>query len=322
MGLFIVAVILLLAGIGMLIFGAGVHDVDARPIIKASGFVALALGVIFGACSVIRTVPTGHTGVVTSFGNVEEYTFEAGIHFVAPWKKVIKMDNRIQTVTYELGAFSSDIQEVQVTYKVNYQIDKSNAQQIYRNIGTDYKDTVLVARVQEAVKNVVAKYTAETLIGNRDKLSTEIESTLISDAAKYNINIVTTAIANIDFTDAFTNAVEAKQVAEQNKLRAKTEQEQKIIEAEASAEQTKISAQATADAQIIAAEADAKVAKIGADAAEYQGQRDAAVMNNLGEMLTKYPNLLQYYYTTNWDGKLPETYMGSEEVSTLFQLNQ
>ena len=45
-------------------------------------------------------------------------------------------------------------------------------------------------------------------------------------------------------------------------------------------------------------------------------------MNNLGEMLTKYPNLLQYYYTTNWDGKLPETYMGSEEVSTLFQLNQ
>ena len=160
---------------------------------------------------------------------------------------------------------------------------------------------------------------AETLIASRGILSKEIEEVLSLSLSQYNVQLVSTSIEDIDFTESFTDAVEAKQVAEQNKLRAQTEQEQAIIEANAKAEMKVIDADALAKSQIVAAQADAEVAKIGADAAEYQGQKDAAIMSNLGEMLQKYPELIQYYYATNWDGQLPET-MLSDGTSILMEM--
>ena len=126
--------------------------------------VAIILTVVFGIGSFVRVVPTGHTGVVTTFGRVEDITYEAGINFVAPWKEVIKMDNRTQKSSLSLNCFSSDIQEVTLTYTVNYQIDKSNAQKIYKTIGVDYFEKVVQPKILEAVKGVFAKYNAETLI--------------------------------------------------------------------------------------------------------------------------------------------------------------
>ena len=133
---------------------------------------------------------------------------------------------------------------------------------------------------------------------------------MVEQLSDYNIIITSTSIEDIDFTDAFTNAVEAAQVATQNKIKAQTEQEQAIIEAEAAAERKKIEANAEAEAAIISAEADAKIAAISADSAEYQGQKDAAIMSNLGKMLSTYPQLIDYYRVTNWDGKMPETMLG------------
>jgi regulator of protease activity HflC (stomatin/prohibitin superfamily) len=255
----------------------------------------------------IKTVPTGNTGIVTTFGKVENVTLDAGVHFLAPWKKVINMDNRTQKQSIEMSCFSSDIQEVSVTYTVNYQINKANAQEIYKTIGTEYFDKIVMPKALEAVKSVFAKYTAEDLIASRSSLSKEIETILIEKLEAQNIQITATSIENIDFTDAFTNAVEAKQVAEQNKLKAQTEQAQQTLEAQAAAERKVIEAKANADSSIVAAQADAEVAKIAADSAEYQGQKDAAIMSNLGTMLERYPQLVKYYYVTNWDGKMPET---------------
>lgn len=255
----------------------------------------------------IKTVPTGNTGIVTTFGKVEDVTLDAGVHFMTPWKKVINMDNRTQKQSIEMSCFSSDIQEVNVTYTVNYQINKANAQEIYKTIGTEYFDKIVMPKALEAVKSVFAKYTAEDLIASRSSLSKEIETILIEKLEAQNIQITATSIENIDFTDAFTNAVEAKQVAEQNKLKAQTEQAQQTLEAQAAAERKVIEAKANADSSIVAAQADAEVAKIAADSAEYQGQKDAAIMSNLGTMLQRYPELVKYYYVTNWDGKMPET---------------
>ena len=291
---------------------------------NATGFIGIVCfiaAIAFAIISCVRVVPTGHTGVVTTFGRVEDITYEAGVHFVAPWKTVINMDNRTQKESLTLNCFSSDIQEVSLTYTVNYQIDKANAQTIYKTIGVDYFSKVVQPKILEAVKGVFAKYNAENLIASRGILSSEVEQILSTSLAQYNVQLVSTSIEDIDFTDSFTDAVEAKQVAEQNKLRAQTEQEQAIIEAEADAQKVKIAAEAQAQAQIIAAQADAEVAKIGADAAEYQGQKDAAIMGNLGKMLADYPELVNYYYVTNWNGTLPHTYMGSDNVSTIMELN-
>ena len=284
--------------------------------------ISLAALAVFVIVSSISMVPTGNTGVVVTFGRVEDYTLDSGIHFIAPWRSVIKMDNRTQIFTTELSCFSSDIQEVKVVYSVNYQISKDNAQTIYRTIGASYLETVMTPKIQESVKGVIAKYNAEKLVEQRGTLSAQIEEVLTENLIPYNIEVVSTSIADIDFTDAFTNAVEAKQVAEQNKLKAQTEQEQAIIEANAAAERKVIESKADADAAIvqanakaesakIAATADAEVQKINADAAEYAGKKEAAVLSNIGEQLTKYPGLERYYYYQAWNGVLPETMLGS-----------
>lgn len=280
-----------------------------------------ALIIIIGILvSSATLVPTGHTGIITVFGKVENETLDSGLHFVGFWKNVVDMDNRTQIATLELSCFSSDIQEVNMTYSVNYQISKDNAQDIYKTIGMDYLNTVMAPKIQECVKSVTAKYTAETLISMRNELSSQIEVLLRDAVAPYHIEVVATSIANIDFTDAFTNAVEAKQVAEQNKLRAQTEQAQKTIEQQAEAERQVIKAQADADASILAAEADRKVQEINADAAEYAGKKEAAVLSNIGEQLTKYPGLEKYYYYQAWNGKLPETMLGGNEKDILLEV--
>ena len=302
-------------------FGFGIELNGDRPLIasKPRAVISIAILCLMTGLSGISSVPTGNTGVVTTFGKVEDYTLDSGLHFVAPWRKVVKMDNRTQIQAYDLSCFSSDIQEVSVTYAVNYQISKANAQTIYRTIGLNYPETVMLPKVHEAVKGVIARYSAEQLVESRGTLSSQIEEVLIKNLEPYNIEVVATSLANIDFTDAFTSAVEAKQVAEQNKLRAQTEQAQANAEAQAAAERQVIKAQADADSAILAAKADAEVQQIGADAAEYAGKKEAAILSNIGEQMNKYPGLEKYYYYQNWDGKLPDTMLGADS-NILFNL--
>ena len=218
------------------------------------------------------------------------------------------MDNRIQKHTVTMSAFSKDIQETEVVYTVNYQISKNDAMTIYRTIGKEYFNTVIAPNISEAVKTATAHYTAEGLINNRDKLATEIEDILTKLLEKYNIEIVGTSIEDLDFTDAFTNAVEAKQVAQQDKLRAETVQAQATMEEQAKAERAIIVANADAEQAIIAARADLEVVKIQADAALYAGEREANMNQRISEALS--PELIKYYWIKQWDGELPGMMLG------------
>ena len=308
----ILFVIGIIAVIGAFIV-LGFNEYGADWMIRKRQWFSL-FGLVICLLGFIKTVPTGSTGIVTTFGRIENVSLDAGIHFMAPWKKVVNMDNRTQKQSIEMPCFSSDIQEVNVIYTVNYQINKANAQEIYRTIGKDYFDTIVMPKALEAVKSVFAKYTAEALVESRSSLSKEIEAILVDDLNKQNIQITATSIENIDFTDAFTNAVEAKQVAEQNKLKAQTEQAQATLEAQAQAERQVIKAQADADASILAAKADAEVAKISSDSALYQGEKEASILQRVGEQLAKYPDLVKYKYIEGWDGKMPQTILGNSDV--------
>ena len=276
---------------------------------------ASLLFIVFIAFGVVTSVPTGHTGILTTFGKVEDVTLEAGVQFKLPWQEIVCMDNRTQKGTVEMKGFSKDIQEVSIKYSINYQINKQNAQNIYKSIGTDYYDRVMSPRIQETVKNVIANYDAEQLINSRDTLSGEITALLKNELAAYNIDVVSTAIEDLDFSDAFTNAVEEKAVAAQALLKAKTEQEQKTMEEEQKAARQKIQAEANATVAKIEAEADREVLQIQADAAEYAGQKDAAVNEALAQSLTEI--LIEYYKIQQWDGKLPTTYLGGDGSTVL-----
>ena len=195
------------------------------------------------------------------------------------------MDNRIQRATETLSCFSSDIQEVTMLYTLNYQISSKDAMTIYRTIGSDYYNKIIVPTVQEAVKVCTAKYTAEELVSERTALAKAIEESLSDKLTGYNIMVNSTSIENMDFTDAFTNAVEAKQVAQQNKLKAETEAQQKVIEAKA----------------------DADVKQIEADAEAYQlvkkAEAEAEAYRMISESLTD--KVISKMYYDHWDGKLP-----------------
>ncbi len=321
--LFIVGLILLAIAIPLFLLKAKAKRFLTR-ILPAT--ILGLIAVVLIAVSCVRTVPTGHTGIVTVFGKVENETYEAGVHFTAPWKSVINMDNRNQKSSIDLSCFSSDIQEVAVTYTLNYQISKTNAQTIYKDIGVSYYETVILPRVQEAVKSEMAKYTAEQLLSNRSQLSEDIREVLTDKLATYNIVVVDASMENLDFSDAFTDAVEAKQVAEQKSKQAQIEQDQKNMEAEAAAKRAQIEAEAAAKVAVIAANADLDVVKIQADAAEYAGQKDAAIIGQVRDIFAKDPQnltdedvekLLLYYYIQKWNGVLPETYFSSEDFYQL-----
>lgn len=322
--------------------------------LKKYGLLSFIIGLfcfgLFTFFGCIVSVDTGKTGVVTTFGRVEDYTLEAGFHLKAPWTSVTEMDNRVQKSTIELSCFSSDIQEVNMIYTLNYQIDKANAQEIYRTIGKDYYLTVVEPNIAEAVKVATAQYTAEQLVQTRNNLAQSIEELLEENLLKYNIKVVSTAIEDMDFTDAFTNAVEAKQVAEQRKKQAEIEQAQALLQAENEAEIAKVKANADKEVAKTNAEAEAEVVKIQAEAAEFQGKKEAAIamqrlasingwtvvvdeetgLNKLykadgsevsgDELKVGAANLIKYYYAQQWDGKLPETMLG-DESSILFGVN-
>ena len=251
---------------------------------------------IFVGLSCMASVPTGHTGVLTTFGRVEDRTLEAGMNFKAPWQFVVKMDNRVQKQTTDLICFSSDIQEVSMKYTLNYQISSKDAMTIYKTIGVDYYNNIIVPNITEAVKTSVAHYNAEALVSGRSELSQKIQEDLTTRLAAYNIIVVSASIEDMDFTDAFTNAVEAKQVAEQNKLKAQTEAEQRVIEAEAAAKIKQVDAEAAAAAKKTAADAEAYEIGVKATA-------EAEANKQLASSITQ--QLIDYKYYEAWDGKLP-----------------
>lgn len=271
-------------------------------IVHRGRIVAAALVIIIAlifAISCFSFVPTGHTGVVTLFGKVEDYTLDSGVHFKNPFARVIKMDNRIQKESVELSCFSSDIQEVEVVFTLNYQISKEYAMNIYKTIGKNYFDTAVSPIITESVKTVAARYTAEDLINKRNELAMAIETDMKEKLLVFNIELVSTSIEDMDFTDAFTNAVEEKQVAAQNKLKAETEAAQRVAEAEAEAQIRRVTAEAEAYEILQRAEAEAQANQ------------------KLAESITD--RLIEYRYYEVWDGKLPQMVMG-ESTTPMVQI--
>ena len=286
--------------------------------IRPVQLLAAAVLVVAVGLSCVTVVPTGYTGILTTFGRVENRTISAGAHLILPWQEVVKMDNRTQKVQITTEAFSSDIQQVNLQISVNYCIDQETAQELYRSVGIHYYENVMYPRILENTKAVFSRYTAENLISKRNDLSNMIADSTAADMRRYGITIVSIAIEDIDFTDAFTTAVEAKQVAAQNKLTAETEQAQKTMEEEATAKRAVIAANAEAEKAVIAANAELEVVKVQAEAALYAGEKEAEMNKRISESLTE--GLIDYYWIKQWDGKLPGTVLG-ENGNYMLNLN-
>ena len=284
---------------------------------KITKFVVLgivALLVVILAADSFATVPVGSTGILLTFGKVEDgKALSEGLHIKLPLvQRIVSMDNRVKKLELNTEAFSKDIQTVSATLAVNYRLQAEKSFAIYKTHGTQYEQNIIVPATHEVLKSVCAQYTAEELISKRAESSDMMRDELDAKLSGMGITVTDFNIIDFDFSDEFINAVEAKQVAEQVKKPAATENETAIAQAErekqvsikqseAEAERVRIEAEAQAQSTLIAAQAQADAVKLAADAEAYRMQNEGKYVSD---------SLIDKILAENWDGKLPNVVGG------------
>ena len=254
------------------------------------------------------TVPVGSTGIMLTMGKVEDTALPEGMHFKIPFvQRIVSMDNRVKKLELSTEAFSKDIQTVSATLAVNYRLQTEKTFEIYKTTGTAYEDNLIVPATHEVLKSVCAQYTAEELISKRAESSDKMRDELDAKLSQIGISITDFNIIDFDFSDEFISAVESKQVAEQLKKKAATENETAIAQAErekqvsikqseAEAERVRIAAEAQAQSTLIAAQVEADAVKLAADAEAYR-------LEQIGKQLTD--KTILNTLADNWNGELP-----------------
>lgn len=191
------------------------------------GVIIIGFAIIF---SFFEVIDEGERGVVVGFGQVKS-VLGTGFNFVNPLYDVYKYsirNNRYDTVA---NAASSDLQKVQISVAVNYNLDESKVDEVYKTYKSDYIEKVFTQNVQEAVKGVSAKYQATELVTKRDEVKAEIQSKLLAYVPSI-VQVTSISITNIEFSPQFDAAIEAKVTAEQNALKAQKDLERTKFEAD------------------------------------------------------------------------------------------
>ena len=157
-----------------------VIDISTRKTGKIVGICATAVAAIIVVVSSVSIVPAGCTGVVTTFGKVSDTALNEGLHLKVPFaQRVTTVSNKIQVYQADADAVSKDLQTVNSTIAVNFRIKSASSASIFKNIGSDYENVILMPTVQECMKSVCAKYTAEQLITDRAQVGEEIKAQLV-----------------------------------------------------------------------------------------------------------------------------------------------
>jgi regulator of protease activity HflC (stomatin/prohibitin superfamily) len=193
-------------------------------------------------------VGAGERGVVLNFGAVQDTVLGEGLHFRIPvMQQVVLMDVKVQKAVTDAASASADLQDVTSSVALNYHIVPDKANVVYQTLGVDFKNRIIDPAIQEVMKAVSARYTAEELITKRAAVSEAMRENLAERLLNYNIAVDAFSIVSFSFSKVFTEAIEAKQTAEQLALksmrdleRIKIEAEQKVTAARAEAESLRL----------------------------------------------------------------------------------
>ncbi|MES2261968.1 MAG: prohibitin family protein [Pseudomonadota bacterium] len=246
--------------------------------------IAVAIGIfILMLLTPFSIVPAGNRGVLTTFGKPSEEVYGEGIHFRWPMAQVMHLVGvAIEKGEGEGDAASRDLQTVKTKIVINYHVRPDAVVSVYRDLGNEPGQRIIVPAVHEAVKAVTARYTAEELISKRSIVRDDIVNALRERMARHGLVIDEFSIVSFNFSKTFDEAIEAKTTAEQLKMKAER------------------------DLQRIEVEAQQKVTRARAEAESLSLQRQQVT-----------PELLRLRETENqakaiekWDGHLPTTITG------------
>lgn len=242
----------------VLIFaGLDAKKTDVKP--KFFYLCAAACAALVVLLSILCIVPAGYSGVRVTAGKVDDTVLAAGPHLKLPIvQKIVNIDNRIQRTDITGNAASKDLQNVSSNVSVNYRVDASQSASLYSNIGDGWDETVVRPAVQESLKAVIAQFTAEELITKRQETSAQIAEIIAQKIEPYGLSVSAVNVLNMDFSAEFNAAIEAKQTAQQNALKAEqdlarieVEAQQKIVQAQADADSNRIRSESITDKILI-----------------------------------------------------------------------
>lgn len=209
--------------------------------------IALILVVLFNPFVII---PAGERGVLLKFGAVQEKVLGEGLQVITPLiNSVKKLSVRIESQEISAEASSKDLQEVFADVALNWHLIPEEVNELYQKIGKeqDVVEKIINPAVEEVLKAVIAKYTAEEVITKRGEVKTAVDDLLTARLVNYYLKVDDISLVHVHFSQRFTEAVEAKQIAEQDAkkagfavLKATKEAEAKVSRARGEAEAQEI----------------------------------------------------------------------------------
>jgi regulator of protease activity HflC (stomatin/prohibitin superfamily) len=183
----------------------------------------LLLALIFILSSFLVIVNPGERAVLMKFGQVQDRVLSEGIHLIIPIVNTVeKLSVRVQKQEISAEASSKDLQDVFTDVALNWHIMPDKTNSIFQQIGnkTAIIDRIINPAVEEVLKAVMAEYTAEEIITKRRAVKAEVDTFLTERLTPYYLAVDDISLVHVHFSERFGEAVEAKQIAEQEAKRA------------------------------------------------------------------------------------------------------
>ena len=206
------------------------------------GVIILAIIILIAS---ITTVPTGYVGVKTRFGQVQDDVIQEGLNLKAPFiENIVRIDCRTQKYEIATEASSKDLQKISnLKIVVNYNVDKNNANNLYKEVGQDYQTVLIEPAILESIKQGISQYTAEETITKRSEVAEIIIKLLKEKLENKGVIVSALNITDLSFSEEFDTAVEQKQIVEQETQKAQYELEKAKVENEKKIENAKAEAE-------------------------------------------------------------------------------
>lgn len=253
-------------------------------------FAALGLACVVGG-NCFTVVPTGYTGVRTTFGLIDQESCMPGFNFVTPFVQNISLVNNKQQDIRFTDKIWSETKEQTVVYMENvtvtYQIVPESSAWIYANVENWVEELVDIDIVSSALKSAARALSAD-IVTDRSVIEAEAERLLQAALdGKYGENRVAVKgviINNMDFDESYNQAIAQKSQAIQEQQEQAIRNQTNIDKARAEAEAERERAQGLADAELIQAEAKAKANEIISNSITEATQRQDAIDKWNGEL--------------------------------------
>ncbi len=210
--------------------------------------IGLSVALLIAVLQCWTIIPAGHVGVIDFFGNVSDTTLYPGVNLVNPLANVVKFDARTQEIKETMTVPSKEGLSIDLELSLLFSLSFENANKIYKTVGEDYVDRIVVPQFRSVVRGVTSQYDAKALYtAEREQLSKQIETDLLKLVGPRGINIESSPMRQITLPPGLTSSIEEKLKAEQESQRM-----QFILQRETQeAERKRIEAKGIADFQEI-----------------------------------------------------------------------